>query len=105
MNVRDEVAHLVKSGYTDLEVAKQVDRSRDRVKHIRLELGLPVNWQPKADVKRIARMSEEGVPVEEIARTLGISPDTARKYRTGAPLPRGGEVRGRHLELKKELGI
>ena len=75
------------------------------MKHIRLELGLPVNRQPKADVKRIASMSEDGVPVDEIARTLGISPDTARKYRTGTPLPRGGEVRGRHLDLTKDLGI
>ena len=104
-SIPDQVAHLVKAGYSDREVAEKINRSRDRVKHIRLELGLPVNRQPKADVKRISQMSQEGVPVAEIARTLGISPDTARKYRTGAPLPRGGEIQGRYLQMVKELGL
>jgi transposase len=37
-------------------------------------------------VHRIHELSHQGLPVAEIARTLGISRPTVRKYREGAPL-------------------
>lgn len=36
-------------------------------------------------VHRIHELSHQGLPVAEIARTLGISRPTVRKYREGAP--------------------
>ena len=51
---------------------------------------------------RIHEMSHQGVPVAEIARTLGISRPTVRKYREGAPPAKARQPKLTKLDPYKE---
>lgn len=51
---------------------------------------------------RIHEMSHQGVPVAEIARTLGISRPTVRKYRDGAPPAKARQPKLTKLDPYKE---
>lgn len=51
---------------------------------------------------RIHEMSHQGVPVAEIARTLGISRPTVRKYRDGAPPAKARQPKPTKLDPYKE---
>lgn len=53
-------------------------------------------------VHRIHEMSHQGVPVAEIARTLGISRPTVRKYREGAPPAKARQPKSTKLDPYKE---
>jgi transposase len=53
-------------------------------------------------VHRIHEMSHQGVPVAEIARTLGISRPTVRKYRAGSPPAKARQPKPTKLDPYKE---
>jgi transposase len=53
-------------------------------------------------VHRIHELSHQGVPVAEIARTLGISRPTVRKYREGAPAAKARRPKPTKLDPYQE---
>src|SRR5258708_33438569 len=53
-------------------------------------------------VHRIHELSHRGLPVTEIARTLGLSRRTVRKYREGAPPAKARQPKRRKLDPYKE---
>lgn len=90
---RDQmIKSMVKDGYSEEEIAEELDMSKGHIHKIKRELGLTVKRRcPQDDAQTIIEMFKQGYDKAEIADKLGWAKgtinDVLRKNGFGKPVP------------------
>lgn len=75
------VGKLVKDGKTDSEIAEKLNLTERKIGILRHFLGLKSNRLPNKIYKELERRAREEIPINQLAREIGVSDSVVKRYR------------------------
>ena len=93
------VRAMVRSGYTDKEIAEELDMTKAQICRVRKEIGLTkAKKDPMDALEKMVELYNEGYSYKAIGEVVGHSPDTVSRF-----LRENGYAENRPLEPEPEV--
>ena len=93
------VRAMVRSGYTDKEIAEELDMTKAQICRVRKEMGLTKSKKDPMDaLEKMLELYHEGYSYKDIGEVVGHSPDTVSRF-----LRENGYAENRPLEPEPEV--